>query len=98
LGGRGRQISEFEASLVYRVSSRTARTTQRNPVLGEKKKRNFSDLLSFIWKKTEWDRRNFRPGVDYHTRLMNTECVCFHPGSSVIEISKFRISGTIKPT
>jgi hypothetical protein len=24
-GGRGRQISEFEASLVYRVSSRTAR-------------------------------------------------------------------------
>jgi hypothetical protein len=33
LGGRGRQISEFEASLVYKVSSRTARATQRNPVL-----------------------------------------------------------------
>jgi hypothetical protein len=32
LGGRGRQISEFEASLVYRVSSRTARAIQRNPV------------------------------------------------------------------
>jgi hypothetical protein len=32
LGGRGRWISEFEASLVYRVSSRTARVTQRNPV------------------------------------------------------------------
>jgi hypothetical protein len=32
LGGRGRQISEFEASLVYRVSSRTARTSQKNPV------------------------------------------------------------------
>jgi hypothetical protein len=30
LGGRGRRISEFEASLVYRVSSRTARATQRN--------------------------------------------------------------------
>jgi hypothetical protein len=28
LGGRGRQISEFEASLVYRVGSRTARTIQ----------------------------------------------------------------------
>jgi hypothetical protein len=27
---------EFEASLVYKVSSRTARATQRNPVLGEK--------------------------------------------------------------
>jgi hypothetical protein len=32
LGGRGRWISEFEASLVYKVSSRTARATQRNPV------------------------------------------------------------------
>jgi hypothetical protein len=30
LGGRGRWISEFEASLFYRVSSRTARATQRN--------------------------------------------------------------------
>jgi hypothetical protein len=32
LGGRGRQISEFEASLVYRVSSKTARAIKRNPV------------------------------------------------------------------
>jgi hypothetical protein len=32
LGGRGRQISEFEASLVYRVSFRTAKAAQRNPV------------------------------------------------------------------
>jgi hypothetical protein len=32
-GGRARtQISEFEASLVYKVSSRTARSIQRNPV------------------------------------------------------------------
>jgi hypothetical protein len=31
--GRGRQTSELEASLVYRVSSGTARPTQRNPVL-----------------------------------------------------------------
>jgi hypothetical protein len=30
LGGRGRQISEFEASLAYKVSSRTARATQKN--------------------------------------------------------------------
>jgi hypothetical protein len=30
--GRGRWISEFEASLVYRVSSRRARAIQRNPV------------------------------------------------------------------
>jgi hypothetical protein len=32
LGGRGRRISEFEASLVYRVSSSIARATQRNPI------------------------------------------------------------------
>jgi hypothetical protein len=38
LGGRGRWISEFKASLVYRVSSRTARATQRNPVLKNKNK------------------------------------------------------------
>jgi hypothetical protein len=37
LGGRGRRISEFEASLVYKVSSRTARAIQRNPVLKNKK-------------------------------------------------------------
>jgi hypothetical protein len=29
--------SEFEASLVYRVSSRTARATQRNPISKNKK-------------------------------------------------------------
>jgi hypothetical protein len=38
LGGRGRRISEFEASLVYRVSSRTDRATQRNPVSKKKKR------------------------------------------------------------
>jgi hypothetical protein len=51
LGGRGRRISEFEASLVYRVSSRTARATQRNPVSKNKnknkkvRKKNFRDIL-----------------------------------------------------
>ena len=37
--GRQRQadLCEFETSLVYRASSRTARATQRNPVLKTKK-------------------------------------------------------------
>jgi hypothetical protein len=39
MGDRGRQISEFEPSLVYRVSSRTARAIQRNPVSKKKKKK-----------------------------------------------------------
>jgi hypothetical protein len=37
LRGRGRRISEFKASLVYKVSSRTAKATQRNPVLKNNK-------------------------------------------------------------
>jgi hypothetical protein len=37
LGGRGRQISKFKASLVYKVSSRTARAIQRNPVSNNQK-------------------------------------------------------------
>jgi hypothetical protein len=40
---RGRGISEFKASLVYRVSSRTARATQRDP----KRKEEIDFLLLF---------------------------------------------------
>jgi hypothetical protein len=32
LGGKGRWISEFNASMVYKLSSRTASATKRNPV------------------------------------------------------------------
>jgi hypothetical protein len=43
-GGRGTRISEFRASLVYRVSSRTARDTQRNPVSKKPKKKQKQNL------------------------------------------------------
>jgi hypothetical protein len=46
LGGRSRQISEFEASLVYKVSSRTARAIQRNPVSEKKKKKTLDTFTS----------------------------------------------------
>jgi hypothetical protein len=39
LGGRDRRILEFDGSLIYKVSSRTARTIQRNPVLKKAKKK-----------------------------------------------------------
>jgi hypothetical protein len=39
LGGRGRWISEFRASLLYRVSSSIARAIQRNPVLKNQNKK-----------------------------------------------------------
>jgi hypothetical protein len=62
VGGRGRQISEFEANLVYKVSSRTARAIQRNPVSKnqkkekkkkkkkkkKEKKKNFT-FIYFVW-------------------------------------------------
>jgi hypothetical protein len=43
LGGRGKWISEFEDSLVYRVSSRTARDTEKN--LSRKKKKKKKDCV-----------------------------------------------------
>jgi hypothetical protein len=55
-GGRGRRISEFEASLVYKVSSRA---TQRNPVL-EKKKKNHGESLNghevSFWKDKSFEQ------------------------------------------
>ena len=39
LGRHWQGISEFKASLVYRVSSRTARAVQRNPASKKKKKK-----------------------------------------------------------
>jgi hypothetical protein len=53
LGGRGRRISEFEASLVYKVSSRTARAIQRNPVLKNKNKNKQTN------KKGRWEMTIF---------------------------------------
>jgi hypothetical protein len=50
LGGRGRWISEFKASLVYKVSSRSARATQRNPVSKKpKRSRNFLGMEIVEW-------------------------------------------------
>jgi hypothetical protein len=37
LGRQRQRISEFKASLVYRVSPRTAKATQRNPILKNQK-------------------------------------------------------------
>jgi hypothetical protein len=51
LGGRKRQISEFKASLVYRVSSRTARATQRNPISKQNKTKNKKNPTTTTKKK-----------------------------------------------
>jgi hypothetical protein len=54
LGGKGREISEFESSLVYRVSSRTARTTQRNPILKKTKTKTKTKNNEFIKVLDKW--------------------------------------------
>jgi hypothetical protein len=55
LGGRGRWISEFEASLVYKVSSRTAKAIQRNPVSKNKKtnKQTNKKELWLLFQRTQ---------------------------------------------
>jgi hypothetical protein len=60
LGGRGRQISEFEAGLVYKVSSRTTRAIQRNstskkqkPEKQQQKNQNNNNKTKKIEKKIE---------------------------------------------
>jgi hypothetical protein len=50
LGGRGRRISELQASLIYRVSSRAARATKK-PCL--KKQNNNNNKKNSIEKQQE---------------------------------------------
>jgi hypothetical protein len=71
LGSRDRQISEFEARLVYRVSSRTARATQRNPVLKKQKQNQNNNnkkriITSYytVLKGKIWDRVNRNPSYN----------------------------------
>jgi hypothetical protein len=49
LGGRGRRISEFEASLVYKVSSRTSRAIRET--LSRKKTKQTKTKTKTIKKK-----------------------------------------------
>jgi hypothetical protein len=48
LGGRDRLISEFQASLVYKMSFRTVRAIQRNPVSGKKKKKKPNNQKNYF--------------------------------------------------
>jgi cytoskeletal protein RodZ len=57
LGVRGRQISEFEASLVYGVSSRTARAAHRNQSQKKKKKKRKKEKKKEKKRKKERKKR-----------------------------------------
>jgi hypothetical protein len=65
LGGRSRRISEFKASLVYKVSSRTARAIKRNPVSknqkqNKKKKRECEEVKKTKTTSGYFDRKKER--------------------------------------
>jgi hypothetical protein len=68
LRGRGRQISEFETSLVYRVSFRTARAIQRNRLKKQNKKKIKKDKFN-----EEKQRRLY---------LKKPKLFCLYTGSS----------------
>jgi hypothetical protein len=74
LESRGRQVSEFEASLVYRASSRTARDTQRNPVSKEKKRKEKKRKEK---KRKEKKRKEKKLGTtgDRTQNLLYASCV-----------------------
>jgi hypothetical protein len=60
LVGRGRWISKFNDSLVYRVSSRTDRATQRNPVSNKQtNKQNKNKKIAFVSEEVshQWEER-----------------------------------------
>jgi hypothetical protein len=59
LGGRGRRISEFEVSLVYKVSSRTARATQRNPVSKNKNKKQNKKKTTHTKKQNKTKQKDY---------------------------------------
>jgi hypothetical protein len=51
----GRRISEFEASLVYKMSSRTARAAQRNPISKKNKnKKKQNKTKKELCARCEW--------------------------------------------
>jgi hypothetical protein len=56
LGGRGRQISEFKDSLVYKMSSRRARATQRNPVSKQTNKQTYKQNPPQKKRTQKWQR------------------------------------------
>jgi hypothetical protein len=60
LGGRGRQISDFEANLVYKVSSRTARATQRNSVSKKQKQTNKRKQKNKNKNKTKQNKKGHK--------------------------------------
>jgi hypothetical protein len=90
------ELPEFEASLVYRVSSKTARATQRNPVSKTTTKQNQSNAISVLLVKgKEIERRQEKepeePGVYpmFSCLLSQVRTQCFSNNQSFFFFSFF---------
>jgi hypothetical protein len=74
LEGRGRRISEFEASLVYKVSSRTASAIQKNPVSKNQKKKKKK-------KKQNKKQKKQRDLSSSASQVLELKVPTYHPAS-----------------
>ena len=89
MGGRGRQISEFKTSLVYRVISRTARAIQRNPV-SEKKEKKRKEKKRKEKKRKEKKRKEKKRQTNKKTKTGTEKGITFmghHIGSACEELA-----------
>jgi hypothetical protein len=83
LGGRGRRISEFKAGLVYKVSSRTARAIQRNPVSKKNKKQKNKNNKKKWKKNLKKTKQNLcAKGCVDRSTLKSTDCSSRNPNLS----------------
>jgi hypothetical protein len=83
LGGRDRQISEFEASLVYRVSSRTAKELYRETLSRKTKKEKRKE------KRREEKRREEKRREEKRRETDRTPGTCL---STVYPSCNFRVT------
>jgi hypothetical protein len=76
LGGRGRWLSEFQDSALQ-MSSRTARATQRNPVLKNKKTKNKTKKQNK--NKTKQNKKQKeKKRKEKRKRILKFKCTPYH--------------------
>jgi hypothetical protein len=94
LGGRGRWISEFKASLVYRVKFQDSQGYTEKPCLEKtkkkKKKKSCIRLFPALWVSSQ-NNQEFHPG--HQPRLLKTWCQDKLTPQKRLEIS--HISGVV---
>jgi hypothetical protein len=71
-----RQISEFEASLGYKVSSRTARAIQRNPVSKKQKERKQQQKRVPLLPRKHSFKKKYLLTIFTYICLCLCRCVC----------------------